>query len=145
MIDINLIKQFEGLKLTAYQDSIGIYTIGYGTIRYENGLSVKKGDVITLDRANTLLQYYVDHTILPSMNNFITADLNDDQQSAIASFVYNLGAHSLESSTLLKKLNVNPNDPSIELEFLKWNKAGGNVIVGLTKRRQAEANVYFSR
>jgi lysozyme len=60
------------------------------------------------------------------------------------SFCYNLGPANLKSSTLLKKANVNPNDPTIAQEFLKWNKAGGKALKGLTKRRQAESDLYFS-
>jgi lysozyme len=59
------------------------------------------------------------------------------------SFTYNVGIANLQKSTLLKKVNYNPNDPTIRLEFMKWNKAGGKVLNGLTRRREAEANLYF--
>jgi lysozyme len=71
-------------------------------------------------------------------------DINQNQFDALVSFCYNLGPNNLKSSTLLKKVNLNPSDPTILNEFLKWNKGGGRVLKGLTKRRQAESNLYFS-
>lgn len=70
--------------------------------------------------------------------------LTQNQFDALVSFTFNLGEGSLKSSTLLKKVNANPSDTTISSEFLKWNKAGGKVIDGLTKRRQAEAKLYFA-
>jgi len=73
----------------------------------------------------------------------VKSNLNENQFSALVSFAYNLGIGSLKSSTLLKKLNINPKDPTIFNEFLRWNKAGGKEVSGLTRRRQAEANLYY--
>jgi lysozyme len=77
------------------------------------------------------------------VDSFTRDDLTQSQFDALTSFCYNLGGGNLKSSTLLKKVNLNPNDPTIKAEFLKWNKAGGKVLAGLTRRREAEATLYF--
>lgn len=140
---IDLIKEFEGLRLQAYLDPIGIPTIGYGTIRYDDGRKVQMGDVITKDRAIQLLTDHVSEFSC-GVHELIIPHLNQNQFDALVSFAYNLGLGNLKKSTLRKKVNINPSDPTIHAEFLKWNKAGGRVLVGLTKRRQREADLYFS-
>jgi lysozyme len=139
-----LIKEFESCKLRAYQDSVGVWTIGWGITQYENGVEVKQGDQITLARANELLAWEVNlksDGVSTLTNN---QKLTSNQFSALVSFAYNVGLGNLKSSTLLKKVRINPNDPSIPAEFLRWNKAKGKVLAGLTRRRQAEANLYKS-
>jgi lysozyme len=79
-----------------------------------------------------------------SVDSFCRDDINQNQFDALVSFCYNLGAGALKRSTLIKKVNADPNDPSIKLEFLKWNKSGGKVLNGLTLRRNAESELYFS-
>lgn len=75
----------------------------------------------------------------------VTVDtVNQNQFNALVSFAYNLGIGNLRASTLLKKVNSNPNDPTIRAEFLKWDKAAGRILAGLTRRRKAEAEMYFS-
>jgi lysozyme len=74
----------------------------------------------------------------------IKVELSDNQFSALVSFAFNLGAGALSKSTLLKKVNANPEDESIRAEFAKWDKAGGKQLRGLTRRRKAEADLYFS-
>ena len=148
-----LIKSWEGCKLKAYKDPVGIWTIGFGTIIYPDGAKVKQGDSITIDRADFLLKWQVlekSTTVDRLVNIYDTqvhiADrVNQNQFDSLVSFAYNVGTGALKKSTLLKKLLVNPNDPSIEQEFLKWNKAGGKELAGLTKRRQAEADLYFKQ
>jgi lysozyme len=71
--------------------------------------------------------------------------ITQNQFNALVSFAYNLGAQSLKGSTLLKKVNANPNDPTIAVEFLKWVNAGGRKVAGLVRRREAEANLYFTK
>ena len=78
------------------------------------------------------------------MDSFCRDDISQSQFDALVSFAYNLGTGALQKSTLIKKVNANPKDVTIADEFLKWNKANGIVLAGLTKRRQAEANLYFS-
>ena len=141
---LDLIKSFEGLKLKPYLCPANVPTVGYGSTFYENDKKVKLTDPsITEQRASELLldslrgfERYVD--------SYCRDDINQNQFDALVSFCYNLGPANLKSSTLLKKANVNPNDPTIAQEFLKWNKAGGKALKGLTKRRQAESDLYFS-
>ena len=73
-----------------------------------------------------------------------TSNLNQNQFNALVSFAYNVGTGNFSSSTLLKKVNRNPDDLTIKDEFLRWNKAGGKVLNGLTNRRNEEADLYFS-
>jgi lysozyme len=73
----------------------------------------------------------------------LTKQLNENQFSALVCFAYNVGIGNLKKSTLLRKANINPNDETIAGEFAKWNKAGGKVLNGLTRRRLAEADLYF--
>ena len=137
----SIIKQFEGCKLKAYKDPVGIWTIGFGTIIYPDGAKVKEGDSITIDRADFLLKWQV--LTKSGTVESLVKNVNQNQFDSLVSFAYNVGTGALKKSTLLKKLLINPNDPSIEKEFLKWNKAGGKELAGLTKRRQAEADLYF--
>ena len=137
-----LIKQFEGCKLVAYQCSAGRWTIGYGNTFFEDGTPVKPGDRITQERAEKLLDIIL-KDFSDRVEKTIKTILTDNQKSALLSFTYNVGIANLQKSTLLKKVNYNPNDPTIRLEFMKWNKASGKVINGLTRRREAEANLYF--
>lgn len=136
---IDLIKSFEGLKLKAYQDPIGIWTIGYGTIQYPNGRKVRQGDIITEDHATEYLMHEVN---LKSKG--ITAIVNQNQFDALVSFAYNLGTGALNRSTLLKKVKADPCDPTIRNEFMKWVNAGGRQLAGLVRRRKAEADLYFT-
>lgn len=140
---INLIKESEGCKLKAYKCSAGVDTIGYGNTFYPDGTKVKPGDTITQQKAEELLLFILEG-FLSDINKVVKVKLNDNQIGAIVCFVYNIGIGNFKSSTLLKKLNINPNDPTIKDEFLKWDKAAGKVLKGLTIRRQKEALLYFS-
>lgn len=138
----DLIKSFEGCKLEAYKCSANKETIGFGNTFYEDGSPVKMGDKITHDRADSLFELISD-SFAAKVKPLITANLSENQYSSLVSFAYNCGIANLKSSTLLKKVNANPNDPTIRAEFEKWNKAGGKVLAGLTRRRKAEADLYF--
>ena len=138
----DLIKEFEGCKLVAYQCSAGRWTIGYGNTFWEDGRPIKPGDRITQERAEKLLDIIL-KDFSDRIEKTIKTILTENQKSALLSFTYNVGIANLQKSTLLKKVNFNPNDPTIRLEFMKWNKAGGKVLNGLTRRREAEANLYF--
>jgi lysozyme len=78
------------------------------------------------------------------VDKLIKANLNQNQFNAIVSFAFNVGLTALGKSSLLRKVNINPNDATIAAEFAKWNKAGGKVLNGLTKRRAKESKLYFS-
>lgn len=139
---INLIKKYEGLKLVAYLCPANVWTIGYGTTRYPNGNKVKQGEKCTQEQA----EEYLKHDLIQfelSVDALFRDDINSNQFSALVSFAYNLGATNLRNSTLLKKVNANLSDPTIKAEFLKWNRANGKVLRGLTLRREDEAKLYF--
>ena len=139
----DLIKFYEGCKLVAYKCSAAKDTIGYGNTFFEDGKPVKPGDKITQERANELFEIIAKEfadKVVPLVKSAVTPN----QFAALTSFAYNAGIGNLKSSTLLKKVNANPNDPSIALEFAKWDKAGGKVLAGLTKRRASESKLYFT-
>jgi len=140
---IELIKEFEGCKLEAYRCSAGVETIGFGNTFYENGVRVKMGDKINKARAEELLIFMV-NKFSNDIKKVVKVQLNDNQFGAILSFVWNIGIVAFAKSTLLKKLNSNPNDITIKDEFMKWNKAGGKILNGLTRRREAEQKLYFT-
>lgn len=139
---IALIKQFEGCKLTAYQDSVGVWTIGYGWTQPVDGKPIRAGMVIKQEAAERLLK-----TGLVSYENdvsrLVKVALTQGQFDAVVSFTYNLGARSLSTSTLLRKLNAGDYAGAAD-EFLRWNKASGKVLNGLTRRREAERALFLS-
>lgn len=138
----DLIKSFEGCKLVAYQCSAMRWTIGYGNTFFEDGTAVKPGDRITQAKADQLFELIVAN-FADKVAKEIKTILTDNQFAAIVSLSYNIGIGNLQKSTLLKKVNFNPNDPTIRAEFAKWNKAGGKVLAGLTRRRETESKLYF--
>ena len=141
---LNLIKQFEGFLAKPYKCPAGIPTIGYGATYYPNGLKVTMSDkAITEGQASTMLMNML-RTYEKSVDSFCRDDINQNQFDALCAFAYNVGINALKNSTLLKKVNKNPNDPTIRAEFLKWNKANGRALNGLTNRRIAEADLYES-
>lgn len=139
----DLIASFEGLSLVPYKDSVGIPTIGYGNTYYPDGRKVKMTDSkITKAYAMELLKVTADK--FAASVDLATTWVGQNKFNALVSFAYNVGLGNYRKSTLLKKVNINPNDSIIRTEFLKWNKAGGKVIPGLTNRRKKEAEIYFS-
>ena len=141
---LDLIKRFEGLKLKPYLCPASIATIGYGNTYYPSGAKVKLTDpAITKEKAEELLKFLLT-SYEKGVDSFCRDDINQNQFDALTSFAYNVGVGNLQKSTLIKKVNRNPNDPTIRAEFMKWNKGGGKVLLGLTRRRQAEADLYFS-
>ena len=136
---IDLLKAHEGLRLTAYNCSAGVLTIGYG----HTGPDVTAGKTITQAAAEQLLT--ADLRWAEEAVNAALPGINQNQFDALVSFVYNVGAGAFKSSTLLRKAKANANDPAIRAEFAKWRNGGGKVLPGLVKRRAAEAELYFSR
>jgi lysozyme len=143
---IQLIKDFEGLRLNAYKCSANVATIGYGSTYYPDKSNVKMGDVLRdKDEAEILLiNTLVDYDIYVSKYTK-SVKLTQYQFDALVSFAFNCGLGNLSKSTLLKLVLSNPNDPNIALEFAKWNKGGGKVLKGLVKRRAKEAELYFKK
>lgn len=135
---IELIESFESLQLRAYKCPAGVWTIGYG-----HTIGVKPTDTCTRAQAEQYLLADL-RTAKTAVANHVKATINTNQFSALVSFTFNCGAANLQKSTLLKKVNANPADPTIRAEFLKWNRGGGKVLAGLTRRRTAEADLYFS-
>jgi lysozyme len=137
-----LIKKFEGCRLKSYRCPSGVWTIGFGNTFYENGMKVKEGDVITQQRAEELAKFIIDQFAV-TIEPFIQKPLTDNQFSACVSLAYNIGTSGFKRSSVFKKLNINPNDPTIADSFRLWNKGGGKVLAGLVKRREAEIALYF--
>jgi lysozyme len=138
---LNLIKTYEGLKLNPYLDVVGVATIGYGSTMYENGTKVTIHDApITEERATQLLK----NTLTKyenGVNACVHVPLTQNQFDALVSFAYNLGIGNLQSSTLVKMINLKKFDVAAG-EFIKWNRAGGKIINGLTIRRIAERDLF---
>ena len=134
---IELIKHFEGCELEAYKCPAGVWTIGYGHIK-----GVKEGMKITEMQAEEMLKSEL-HEYEGYINDYVTVPLNQNQFDAMVSWVYNLGGGNLRSSTLLKVLNAGDYD-GVPAQMLRWNKAGGKVLEGLTRRRQAEADLFVA-
>jgi lysozyme len=136
-IAINIIKHFEGCKLEAYQDSVKVWTIGYGHTK-----TAKEGMKITQEEAEKLLIDEIteyENAVL----KFVDKICNDNQIASLISFSYNLGIEKLRTSTLLKVIKENPaNFIQIREEFMRWIYAGGKILKGLQTRREAEADLY---
>ena len=140
-----LICQFEGLRLKPYLCSAKIPTIGYGNTYYPNGKRVTLLDkAITENEAFEMFKFIADK-YAQRVSEMVKKELNQNQFNSLVSFAYNVGTGNFSTSTLLKKINVNPNDLTIKNEFAKWNKANKKVIDGLTKRRKAESDLYFTK
>ncbi len=135
---LNLIKSFEGLELKAYKDSVGVLTVGYGS----TGPHVYEGLVITEEQAEAMLKSDVSR-FERGVTELVKVPLNQNQFDALVSFSFNLGLGNLKSSTLLRKLNASDYSGAAN-EFLRWNKAGGKVLNGLTRRREAEKKLFLS-
>jgi len=133
-----LTEQFEGLRLTAYQDSIGVWTIGYG----HTGPDVQPGLAITQEQAGALLLQDVAGAAA-AVNRLVTVPLTQNQFDALVDFTFNAGQGNLASSTLLRELNAG-NTAGAAAQFLVWVYAGGVQLPGLAKRRQAEAALFQS-
>ena len=141
---LKLIKKFEGLSLKPYLCSAGVPTIGWGNTFYENMKKVTLQDEpITEERANSLFNFLVTTNYVNVVNRLVIVDINQNQFDALVSFVYNLGSGNFEKSTLLKKVNQS-DFIGASLEFEKWNRAGGKVLSGLTKRRLSERELFLS-
>lgn len=135
---IELIKAFEGLRLRSYQDSVGVWTIGYGHTR-----GVRQDMRITPQQAEEYLITDLSNTETFVMRNLDGEHVNQCQFDALVSFTFNLGPGNLAKSTLLKKVKADPDDATIAGEFEKWCRAGGKYLKGLHRRRKAEAQLYF--
>lgn len=134
---LDLIKQFEGLRLKAYKCPAGVWTIGYGHTK-----TVKPYQVITEAEATKLLIKDL-AWVEDAVDKHVTVFLNQPQYDALCSFVYNVGATAFRRSTLVRLLNAGDYEGA-EQQFKRWNKAGGKVLKGLTRRREAERALFAS-
>ena len=145
----NLLKKFEGLRLSAYRDVAGVWTIGYGSTRYHDGRTVKPGDKLAGEvQADAILR----NTLKPyedAVNNHVKVPINQNQFDALLSFAYNAGTAALKESTLLIKLNEH-NYTEAAAHFLTWDKitdpsTGKKVVCEtLVDRRQQERQLFMT-
>ena len=139
-----VIAQFEGLELKAYQDSAGIWTIGYGNTRNPyTGLPVKQGDTITKKEALDWLKITT-AAVEADVKRLVKVPINTNQQLALASLVFNIGTGAFARSTLLRLLNSGADKAAVAAQFLRWNKVKGKEVKGLTRRRKAESELFLS-
>jgi lysozyme len=139
-----IITEFEGFSAKPYLCSAKVPTIGFGNTYYTNGTKVTLLDKpITRVQAFEMFKHIADK-FASKVSKLVTSPLNQNQFNALVSLAYNIGIAAFTNSTLLKKVNINHNDKSIELEFLKWNKVNKKEVAGLTRRRNYEADIYFS-
>lgn len=141
---LELIKKYEGFRANPYKCPAGVPTIGYGATYYPDGKRVKMTDgPVTEKQATEMLKSMV----IPyekAVDTYCIDTITQNQFDALVSFAYNVGTNALKNSTLLKKLNINANDPTIRDEFMKWVRGGGKKLPGLVRRRTEEADIYFS-
>jgi lysozyme len=133
---LSLTEQFEGCRLTAYQDQVGVWTIGYG----HTGPDVVAGLTITQAQAEAYLAADV-QSAAACVNRAVTVPLSQEEFDALVDFVFNLGSGSFEGSTLLQLLNAGNMAAAAE-QFNRWDRAGGAVVAGLLRRRQAETALF---
>ena len=126
---------FEGCELQAYQDAVGVWTIGYGHTK-----NVKEGMTVSKEQADNMLLNELDE-YCEYVEKAVEVNLEQNQFDALVSWTYNLGPSNLNSSTMLKVLNSKDYD-EVPHEMKRWNKAGGKVLQGLVRRREAEALLF---
>ena len=138
---VDLICNFEGLRLKAYDDGVGVWTIGYGTTKYPNGIRVKKGDTCTLDQAKAYMQNDL-KSFEQTVNNAVNVPISQNQFDALVSLAYNIGSNAFKNSTLVKRLNEG-NYKAAANQFNAWVNAGGKRMQGLVNRRAAERALFL--
>ena len=138
---LELIKEFEGFSSVAYLCPAKIPTIGYGNTFYEDGRKVKLGEQISKTDALELLEKVVNKDFADKIFPAIKVPVTQNQFDAMVSLAYNIGTGSFLKSTLLKKVNAGDFIGASE-EFLKWNKSGGKELLGLTRRRKREQDLF---
>ena len=134
---IALIKEFEGCKLAAYLDSVGVPTIGVG-----HTAGVRIGDTCTDEEADEWLRHDIG-TAERCVANSVKVELTQGQFDALVSFAFNLGCRALGNATLLRKLNAG-DDVGASAEFARWSHAGGVQLDGLVRRREAERELFLA-
>jgi lysozyme len=139
----NWLRQMEGFSSTPYLDSGDLPTIGTGITFYPDGRKVTLLDKnITRDEDWVMLDTILKPRIT-TVNTIVVSPISSQRRIALLDFVYNCGETSFVESTLLKKINNNPDDPSIRDEMMKWVYCNGQILKGLVRRRKLEADLYF--
>lgn len=141
---LDLIKKYEGFRANPYKCPAGVPTIGYGATYYPNGKRVKMTDPPITEKIATGMLKEMLVRFEKAVDTYCVDTINQNQFDALVSFAYNVGTNALKNSTLLRKLNVDPNDPTIRDEFMRWVRANGKKLKGLVTRRKEEADLYFS-
>jgi lysozyme len=131
----DLIKLFEGCRLTAYDDGVGVWTIGYG-----HTVGVKPGDEITQEQADEWFSEEAEQ-FSNKVQVLVMVEINQNQFDALVSLAYNIGVGALSRSTLLRKLNEGDYQGAAE-QFDVWNRGGGKVMLGLVRRREQERKLF---
>ena len=139
-----LLEELEGLELKSYKCSADVWTIGLGNTFYEDGSKVQQGQSISKERAYLLFNL-ISKQFEKAVNENVKVDISQNQFNALFCFVYNIGITGFKNSTLLRILNINPNDGNIAKQFLRWNKINGKESKGLTNRRIKESALYFTK
>lgn len=137
-----LIKRAEGLRLKAYQDSVGVWTIGYGWTHPVEGKKVGAGMQISQTMAERLLRCGIAQ-FEQGVGQLVSVPITQGQFDALVSFAYNLGLRSLASSTLLRRVNAGDKQGAAN-EFGRWVNASGIRLDGLVARRAAECALFLS-
>jgi lysozyme len=134
---VQLTERFEGVRLTSYQDSVGIWTIGFG-----HTFGVTEGMTCTEDQATAWL---IEDTAIAQadVNKYVTVTLTQGEFDALVDFAFNVGRGNLNNSTLLKELNAGDYAGAAD-QFTRWDHAGGVVVAGLLRRRLAEQQEFTS-
>lgn len=138
---LELIKEFEGFSSTAYLCPAKIPTIGYGNTFWEDGRKVRLGEQISKTKALELLEFVANKDFSQKIYPLIKVEVNQNQFDALVSLAYNIGVGAFSNSTLLKKLNEK-DFIAASNEFLRWDKSGGQRLLGLTRRRQREKELF---
>lgn len=141
-IATELIARYEGLRLEAYLCPAKIPTIGFGSTRYPTGAQVKLGDKITKEQAQTMLAQNIVSFEAKLKQLPEWPQLNSNQKAALISFAYNVGTTAYRDSTLRKRILSGAPKAEIEAQFKRWNKAGNQELLGLTRRRAEEAKLF---
>ena len=135
---LSLIKKFEGCELEAYKCAAGVWTIGYGSTK-----GVKEGGTVSQEEADKLLLHEMEE-YEGYINDMVNVDLEQNQFDAMVSWAFNLGPANLKASTLLKVLNAKDYE-GVPAQIKRWNKAGGKVLQGLIRRREAESLLFAGK
>lgn len=130
-------------QVEAYDDGVGVWTIGYGTTIYPNGVAVKKDESCTLEQAKSFFQHDL-RRFQTAVNGAVTVPLSQNQFDALVSLAYNIGTNAFKTSTLVNYLNALDYKAAAD-EFLKWKRGGGKVMKGLVRRRETERALFLKK